>query len=118
MLDTKPQDAGAADIRPSLESRIADAIADWCGSPPSKFSQMLEELWQASAFYPHKLYDPFGIELLLRALDREYRTPPAYHVALSPSHFQAGGRIFTVQQLIDEAAAFERWAEVPVEIEE
>ena len=87
----------------SLESRISDAIQDWCGQAPADFTTTLEDLWILTNSLP---FDPDGIELLIQALEREFRNPPSLQVTLSPPDFRAGGKVKTVQNLIDEAATF------------
>ena len=87
----------------SLESRISDAIQDWCGQAPADFTMTLEDLWILTNSPP---FDPDGIELLIQALEREFQNPPSLQVTLSPPDFRAGGKVKTVQNLIDEAVTF------------
>ncbi|HTM50708.1 MAG TPA: hypothetical protein VL285_18565 [Bryobacteraceae bacterium] len=87
----------------SLESRISDAIQDWCGQAPADFTMTLEDLWTLNSSLP---FDPDGIELLIQALEREFENAPAFEVTLSPPDFRAAGKVKSVQNLIDEAATF------------
>jgi len=93
----------------SIQSRIVNTVATWCGKRPDSLSNVLKDLWDDTApgsSHSSLDFDPDGIDDLIQKLHSEFASPPKRQVNATGPDFRGGSRIRTVQNLVDEALAF------------
>jgi hypothetical protein len=72
-------------------------------------SKNLSELWDETrpgSNHSSLDFDPDGIVSLISELHSEFKNPPKRSVTVTAPDFRQGGKIQTIQKLVDEAATF------------
>src|SRR5258708_2836923 len=93
----------------SIQSRVVDAVEVWCGKRPDELSTVLKDLWDdtaPSSSHSALDFDPDGIDDLVQKLRSEFANPPKRRVTATAADFRSGGKIQTVQKMVDEAVTF------------